>query len=136
MLKLTAGSIAPSISQIFNLSIRLGRVPQAWKLSHVVPIPKAGKLYDPHNTIIDLSLCSASSVKYWKKHIYGLIVCHLEEFCPLSDSQWGFRPGRSTVAALLSTTHDWFQLLESGKDICAVFLDYRKAFDSVCHTPH
>lgn len=37
------------------------------------------------------------------------------------------------ISALLSTTHDWFQLLEEGKDICAIFLDYRKAFDSVPH---
>ena len=53
----------------------------------------------------------------------------------ISNSQWGFTTGRSTdsVAALLSTTHDWFKLLEEGKDICAIFLDYRKAFDSVPH---
>ena len=25
--------------------------------------------------------------------------------------------------------------MESGKDVCAVFLDYRKAFDSVPHAP-
>ena len=39
------------------------------------------------------------------------------------------------MTALLSTTHEWLQLLESGKDIHAVFLDYRKAFDSVPHAP-
>ena len=49
----------------------------------------------------------------------------------LSDSQWGFLPGRSTVSALLSTVHHWFQLLEEGKEVCAVFFDFRKAFDSV-----
>ena len=53
----------------------------------------------------------------------------------LSDSQWGFRTGRSTVSALISTTLDWFASLEAGKDICAVFFDYRKAFDSVPHRP-
>ncbi len=40
----------------------------------------------------------------------------------MSDCQWGFQPGKSTVSALLSTTHDWLQLLEEGKDIGAVFL--------------
>ena len=47
----------------------------------------------------------------------------------------GFREGRSTVTALISTTHRWFEMLESGKEICAVFLDYKKAFDSVPHCP-
>ena len=32
--------IAPSVSSLFNLSIRNGRIPSDWKLSHVVPIPK------------------------------------------------------------------------------------------------
>ena len=40
------------------------------------------------------------------------------------------------MTALLSTIHEWFQLLlESGHDICAIFLDYNKAFDSVPHAP-
>ena len=68
-------------------------------------------------------------------YIFTLIVEHLKEHYQLSDCQWGFRPGRSMVSALLSTLHEWFQLLESGHDICAVFLDYKKAFDSVPHAP-
>ena len=35
------------------------------------------------------------------------------------------------MSALLLTLHEWFKLLESGHDICAIFLDYQKAFDSV-----
>ena len=42
-----------------------------------------------------------------------------------------FPPGKSTVAALLSTTQDWFQLLEKGKEVGAVFFDFHKAFDTV-----
>ena len=53
----------------------------------------------------------------------------------MSNSQWGFQPGKSTVAALLSTTQDWFQLLEKGKEAGAVFFDFHKAFDTVPHQP-
>ena len=66
---------------------------------------------------------------------FSLLVEHLAEHYPLSDCQWGFRPGRSTVSALLSTVHEWLELLESGREICAIFLDYKKAFDSVPHAP-
>ena len=31
--------------------------------------------------------------------------------------------------------HHWFQLLEDGKEVCAIFPDFKKAFDSVPHIP-
>ena len=45
----------------------------------------------------------------------------------LSDSQWSFRSGRSTVTALLSVTQEWLSALECGQELCAVFFDYQKA---------
>ena len=60
---------------------------------------------------------------------------HLQHNHPLSAFQWGFLEGRSTVTALLHLTDQWFQALEVGHDVCAVFFDFRKAFDSVPHLP-
>lgn len=70
-----------------------------------------------------------------ERHVCDLIEDHLKENDLLSDRQWGFRGGRSTVSALLAATSDWFTLMEAGMDVCAVFFDYRKAFDSVPHHP-
>ena len=53
----------------------------------------------------------------------------------ISNSQFGFRPGLSTLSALLSVTHKWFSLLDYHNSVCAVFFDLRKAFDSVLHQP-
>ena len=50
-----------------------------------------------------------------------------------TDSQWGFQRGKSTVTTLLETTHNWFEILERGREVGAVFFDFRKAFDSVPH---
>ena len=41
MLKGTTKGIAPSVTEIFNLSLRTGCFPTIWKTSHVVPIPKS-----------------------------------------------------------------------------------------------
>ena len=47
--------------------------------------------------------------------------------------RFGFRSKRGTVNALLCATHDWHRYLEMGKDVCVVFFDFAKAFDSVPH---
>ena len=35
----------------------------------------------------------------------------------------------------MSASSHWFSLLEVGKEVCGIFFDYRKAFDSVPHRP-
>ena len=42
-------------------------------------------------------------------------------------------PHRSSTSALISVIHDWMCVLDSGKEVCVVFFDIRKAFDSVPH---
>jgi len=49
MLKHTASSIGPILMKLFNMSIRAGKVPTAWKTSTVVPIPKSKDGADPSN---------------------------------------------------------------------------------------
>ena len=41
--------------------------------------------------------------------------------------------GKSTVGALLTAVDYWHQSLEAKMDVCVVFFDLKKAFDSVLH---
>ena len=65
--------------------------------------------------------------------MYGIVLDHLESVSPLASQQWGFRSKRSTVSALLDAVNNWHQSLDKSKEICAIFFDLRKAFDSVPH---
>ena len=130
MLKATAYSIAPSITKLFNLSIQLGCFPQTWKVSNVVPIPKSTDNTSPNYRPI--SLLSVLS-KLLERHMYCQITDHLETHHPLSSSQWGFHSWKATITALLETTHNWYQLMDAGKEIGAVFFDLKKAFDAIPH---
>ena len=129
MLKRTAPSIAYPITVIFNKSIASGVFPTSWKFSLIVPIPKANCHSSPSN-YRPVSLLPILS-KLLEKHIYGVLYHNLQETQPLSNSQWGFQAGKSTVTALLETTHNWLQLMETGQEVGAVFFDFKKAFDSV-----
>ncbi len=48
----------------------------------------------------------------------------------LSDRQFGFRPGCSTMEAVLACTQDWHEVLDEGGSVASVFFDLSKAFDS------
>ena len=82
--------------------------------------------------IIDLYF---TAVKLLERHLHLLLVDYLNKTCPLSNKQWEFQHGKSTTTALLYVIDQWFQLLERGQEVCAVFFDLRKAFDTVPHRP-
>ena len=69
--------------------------------------------------------------KVLERHVFN----YLHNFCTvnqiLSNSQFGFRPGRSTESALLSATHSWLSSLDSHNSVCAMFFDLRRTFDFV-----
>ena len=127
----TAFSIAFPLTHIFNLSLSSGIFPSDWKLSYIVPIPKTTSPSSSPSDYRPISLPIISKVL--ERHVFNF----LSDFCTqhnlLSNSQYGFRSGFSTVCALLSVTNDWFSLLDSHNSVCAVFFDLRKAFDSVPH---
>ena len=51
----------------------------------------------------------------------------------LTDSQFGFRPNHSTCAALISAVNLWLTNMDAGKLNGSVFIDLKKAFDTVDH---
>ena len=133
MLRCTANAIAPSLTKLFNCSITCGRPPDSWKMSSVVPIPKISraKSTSDYRPISLLSILS----KVLERHFHFLISDHLSTQHSLANCQWGFQPRKSTISALLHTTHEWLRHLESGSEIGAIFFDFKKAFDSVPHMP-
>lgn len=48
--------------------------------------------------------------------------------------QFGFRPNHSTESALLFCTKHIFDTLDAGEFGCSIFIDLKKAFDTVDHT--
>ena len=134
MLKNTAHTISPLVTRLFNLSIKTGKVPHQWKISSVVPIPKASPNTDNPRNYRPISLLPVIS-KLLERHIHSVVYNHLTENNLLAKDQWGFTAGKSTVTALTSTFHEILQMLESGADIALVFFDLQKAFDTVPHLP-
>jgi len=62
------------------------------------------------------------------------MVGFLEDNKVFSDNQHGFAKGRSCLTNLLETFENWTAALDEGFGIDVIYLDYRKAFDTVPHT--
>ena len=51
----------------------------------------------------------------------------------LIKDQYGFRNLHSVVSCLLNCTNDWYVNIDRGKFTAMIFIDLKKAFDTVDH---
>ena len=66
--------------------------------------------------------------------LYTQIDSFLERHDLLTDKQNGFRKKRSTIKTIFSFTSDLTQIYNCDKDTIALYIDFKKAFDTVNHT--
>ena len=128
----TAFSIATPLSLIFNSSLPTGVLPADWKHSLVVPIPMASPPLSSSTDYCPISLFPLIS-KVFECHLFEYLLKHVTTQNFLSDRQSDFLPGFFTETALVFTIQSWLYSLDNNKSTCAVFLDIKKAFDSVPH---
>ena len=117
------------LKSIINASLETGKVPQQWKIAKVIPLFKGGDKKNINN-YRPISLLPAFS-KVLKKVVRIQLYRHLANGI-LVQQQFGFRNGRSTEQAILN----FMQNMERNRDKkyhLAVFVDIRKAFDSISH---
>ena len=128
LLKETAEDIAPTLTLLFQASIKQSKVPSEWKHAHISPILKKDDRSLPSNYRPISLTCVCSKLL---KHIfYTAIIKHLVIHNILTNAQHGFRQGHSCDSQLLLTVHDIATGLNNGKQIDAIALDFTKAFDN------
>jgi len=130
-LVLAADVIAPSLTWIFNLSLRTGSVPSIWKVAKVIPLYKNGAMSDPGN-YRPISILPALS-KIFERHIHSHLMTHLDSNNLLYKHQSGFRTFHSCQTALTSMVDSWASDIDSNKLVGILLIDLRKAFDLVNH---
>ena len=126
---MAANIVAPSPTQIYDKSIHSGIFPAAWKLARVSPIFKKGDKTDMNN-YRPISVISAVA-KIFEKAIYDQLYEYLNENSLLSNCQSGFRSLHSTLTALIEATNDWSINIDRGNLNGVVFIDLKKAFDTI-----
>ena len=131
LLKMTASIVVPSLTAIFCASICTGIFPQEWKSSRVSPVYKNGTRNKPSN-YRPISVIH-TVVKMFEKTVYDQLYEYLNGYNLLNASQSGFRSLHSTLTALLEATNSWSVNIDNGLVNGVVFIDLKKAFDTIDH---
>ena len=110
---------------IYNCSPLSGIFPDDWKLARVSTIYKSGDKQECDNSVI---------AKTFEKLVYGQLNCYFKENQIRSTKfQSGFRESHSTTSYLLFTTNSWLVNMDGDLINAVLFLDLKKAFDTVDH---
>ena len=131
MLKIAAGALAPSLAFLFNQSISSGIVLAEWKLARVTPIFKKGKRQDVNN-YRPISIIPAVA-KVFERIIFDLFFKYLNDNDLLVNCQSGFRSLHSTLTSLLEASNSWSVNIDNGLINGVIFIDLKKAFDTIDH---
>ena len=121
----------PILTFIINLSLTTLKVPQGWKKAEVIPLFKEGNKSDPSN-FRPISVLPAAS-KILEKCVHKQVYSYLSECNILSKAQFGFRKAHSTTTCILNLLDYLYNCMDNGKMVGVVFLDLKKAFDTVNH---
>ena len=131
LLKECATVLAEPLSMIFQQSFETGTLPSDWKTANIVPIFKKGDRTDRAN-YRPVSLTSVPC-KIMESIIKEKLTMFLDSNELLCKEQHGFSKGRSCLTNLLESLENWTKALDDGFGLDIIYLDYRKAFDSVPH---
>lgn len=131
LLKLSSAIISKTLANIFNLSLTLGTYPHKLKTAKIIPIFKDGDSSDVNN-YRPISLLSNFN-KIFEKIMYKKIKSFIDRNCILNTSQYGFRESHSTEHAILDTVSAIQKNMDKGLYSCGIFIDLKKAFDTVDH---
>ena len=131
MLKEISREIAAPITDFFNHSLNTGEVPDSFKESHIVPVPKGGDPSDVGNHR-PISLLSNIN-KTLERLVFKYLFNHFRDNNIITPFQSGFTPGDSPVNQLTYLYNTFCQALDSEKEVRVVFCDILKAFDRVWH---
>ena len=132
LIKDAAPFIFAPLTYIFNLSLEVGIFPDALKIARVTPLFKKGPKNDPGN-YRPISVLPVIA-KIFEKLVNGRLMDFLEANNILYRHQYGFRKRYSTKLSLINLVNTLLQSIDKGEMTLGIFIDFKKAFDTINHS--
>jgi len=132
VLRELAEELAKPLSAIYQQSWLTGEVPDDWRTANVTPIYEKGRKEDPGN-YRPVSLTSVLG-KIMEQFILSALTGHVKDNQGIRPSQHGFMKGKSCLTNLISCCDQVTHLVDEGKAVDVVYLNFSKAFDIIPHS--
>lgn len=129
ILKLCFETIGHRFLQVINTSLETGTFPKNWKTSTIIPLEKKNNTVkcEEHRPINMMPLYE----KLLEMVINKQIIEYVEYNKLLSTYQAGFRKQKCCESALQTVLADWKNALSRKLMVGVVFLDFRRAFETI-----
>ena len=117
------------VSNLFNICMKSGKIPQIWKDARVIPIHKKGSVSNAENyrpISLTCILC-----KVYEHLVKERLLEEVES--NISVKQHGFVRNRSCLSNLLEAANFVNDCLSQQCAVDIIYLDFQKAFDTVPH---
>ena len=124
-----AEELSIPLTHIFNCSLSQGKLHDDLKIASITPIFKAGDQENPNN-YRPISILTTFS-KIFERITYNKIIKYINDHNIISSHQFGFRKGHSCEMPLILAVDLISKALDQGEHVIGIFLDIKKAFDTV-----
>ncbi len=131
VLKLAAPVIAGPVTHLIRLSLSTCKVPRSFKLADVIPLHKGkSKPTSKASSYRPVSILTALS-----KVLERVVLRQLNKYVDskMPNCQFGFRPRRSTTAAIVAAHGAWSSARSGGDVVGIAAYDLSAAFDTLDH---
>ena len=123
--------IENSLALLFNSSMEKSQCPDAWKIARIVSVFKDGdkEIKSNYRPISILPVIS----RVFEKLIADQLYQYMNENSLFSPDQSGLLKHHSTATCMLNNTDECYKGFDLGKLVGLVFIEIKKAFDTVDH---
>lgn len=131
IVKLASPFITEPLQYICNLSFQTGTFPTRMKMAKIIPVHKGGTLNEVAN-FRPISLLPQFA-KLLEKLFEKRLQKYMDKYNILNENQFGFQSNKNTTHALMDLISEIIKNIDEKKYSIGIFVDLKKAFDTLDH---